>query len=420
MWFETLARFNVRIRGVANYELIKQKKYYSCIAEFLAEKPLECPFVTTTEAPGGRPIVDGWNIPADTFIIFDEAHKGKNRITANSKFLLSSREIIALTGPRLFVLSATIVDTIESFWVLARLMQLVPLGGHAYKAWLRGLAVQYPTKSQLEALHAVIYPAYGSRMQISVINAQHAGTFQPNLVRAECFPISPAAELDVVNAYQEINTAIQRLKNKQQNETCILTIILRARQRIELIKVPTIAQQAIHYLSTGHAVVIFVNFNETTAELFKPLDAFVQSEYKSFITFVVGGQSPSDRDYNTTAFRDGRSLLMIANIQSGGTGISFHHTDERARPRASIISPPWSGIALKQALGRIHRAGALSAATQIIVYCRGCVSPAGDKNTNNTSFGGVGVEEMIAKKVNEKLNTIGWINDGTNDDVVII
>ncbi len=67
-------------------------------------------------------------------------------------------------------------------------------------------------------------------------------------------------------------------------------------------------------------------------------------------------------------------------------------------PRVSLISPTFSAQDLKQALGRIHRAGAKSPAIQKIIFCAGTV------------------EEKVAKKVAMKIKNIDTINDG---DIVL-
>ena len=59
----------------------------------------------------------------------------------------------------------------------------------------------------------------------------------------------------------------------------------------------------------------------------------------------------------------------------------------------SIISPTWSGQDIKQALGRIHRAGSKSPAIQKIIFCaKTC-------------------EEQVSKTVKSKLINISAIND---------
>ena len=142
---------------------------------------------------------------------------------------------------------------------------------------------------------------------------------------------------------------------------------------------------------------------------------------------------------------------MIANIRAGGVGISLHDTIGNFG-RVSLISPTWSSIELKQALGRIDRAGARTPCIQRIVYCKGRVSPVGpkipddamivgprgivraadnpelkqqmeEKLGNDTTYiskegkGRIGVEEYMAEAVNRKLRTIEWLNNGDDDDL---
>ena len=93
------------------------------------------------------------------------------------------------------------------------------------------------------------------------------------------------------------------------------------------------------------------------------------------------------------AFQADETKVMLCQIQSGGVGVSLH--DERGeRPRSSLICPTYSAIDLKQALGRIHRAGAKSKSVQRIIF-------AADS-----------IEEAVMKKVKAKLHNIETLNDG--------
>jgi hypothetical protein len=95
------------------------------------------------------------------------------------------------------------------------------------------------------------------------------------------------------------------------------------------------------------------------------------------------------------SFQNNSKKIIICTIAAGGVGISLHDI-HGGHPRMSIISPPWSGILLTQALGRIHRAGSKSPALQRIVYCS-CT-----------------YEEKVAALIEEKVANISGIND---DDV---
>lgn len=422
-WFIVAAEYEVEIIGISNYEAIKQGKYYETLDMYRKDIRVECPYIAVLK-DGGDVDFD-WDLPDDVLICVDEAHKGKNGITINSKLLESCKKFIMhppQAGPKILLLSATLTDKVECFRIFAYLVGLSQYGKHAYRVWLKSLARLHPGCSQIEAIHHVLYPKFGNRISIRDLKASEdlhvKNLFKNNDVLAETYPISPEAEQDITNAYQEIDEAILALKTKQRGETCPLTIILRARQRIELLKIPTISMLAMEYLLNEKHVAIFVNFNETIDQLFQLLDEFVQKEFPGhFIAFIRGGQTPEDRAYNIRAFQEGRALCIICNIVAGGTGLSLHGEE-----RVALISPTWSGVALKQVLGRVFRAGG-GDCIQRIIYCRGKVSPAGpERNQNDSTFNGergrVGVEELICESVNKKLRTIEFLNEGDIEELV--
>jgi hypothetical protein len=97
-------------------------------------------------------------------------------------------------------------------------------------------------------------------------------------------------------------------------------------------------------------------------------------------------------------FQDDSHHIMLCQIQSGGVGVSLHDTHGK-RPRSSLICPTYSAIDLKQALGRIHRAGAKSKAVQRIIF-------AADS-----------IEETVMRRVKAKLKNIETLNDGDMETI---
>lgn len=422
-WYKTLADFGARVLGVVNYESVKNGKYYASAEAFRDDKRVVCPYVRVVK--DGRETDFEWDLPEDAVVVFDEAHKGKNHITINSQLLVSTKNV--RDGVKLLILSATITDNIECFRVAAYLLGLSQYGKHAYRVWLRQIAQRHPGVTTEEAIHLVMYPEYGSRMRIRDLKASEdefvRGLFKGNNVSAMCFDMSPTVEKEIADTHAHIEEVLEAIKNKQRVETCILTVLLRARQRLEMLRVPTLILLAMEHLLNGNSVVIFVNFTETITSLFQSLDKFVQDEFGSFITFIHKDQSAEERQYQVDSFQADRSRLMIASIRAGGQSIDMHDTHGNY-PRVSIISPTWSSIDLKQSLGRIYRANARTNATQIIVYCKGKMSPAGPEGSvNDGTFGAEGkrvsVEELIAASVNKKLKTIEWLNNGEDQDDVL-
>ena len=93
------------------------------------------------------------------------------------------------------------------------------------------------------------------------------------------------------------------------------------------------------------------------------------------------------------AFQNNKYKVIIAIIQAGGVGISLHDI-HGYHPRLSLISPTWTGYDIKQALGRIHRAGAKTPALQRLIFCA------------NT------YEDKINDIIKRKLRNIDAINNG--------
>jgi superfamily II DNA or RNA helicase len=427
-WFDVCEIHGTNVLGIANYETAKNGKYYTSVEDFQAEHRVLCPYMQVIKDEHGTHFE--WDLPDNTLVILDEAHKGKNNITMTSKFITSLGPLLTDGKIKLLILSATITDSIDCFQAPAYLLGLSTYGKHAYRAWLRNLRLRSPGKTDVELIHSAVYPNYGSRMRIRDLLASEneiiRNLFKHNDILAKTYDMTPEVEKEITDAYEAIDAAIVALKTKQQGEECPLTIILRARQRIEMLKIPTFIMEAMEYLLNGHAVIIFVNFTNTIQTLFEALDPFVQDECGSFVTFIQGGQSAIDRKYNRVSFQNDRSRLIIANVKAGGVGLSLHDLHGNFS-RVSLISPPWSSIELKQVLGRPYRAGARSNCIQRIIYCKGKVSTSGeDGSGNDTTFksnngnGKIGVEELIAEAQNKKLRTIEWINNGDDDELHLL
>ena len=138
-------------------------------------------------------------------------------------------------------------------------------------------------------------------------------------------------------------------------------------------------------LAEEKSVVVFLNFRESVNRLWDMLSPMSPS-------IIIGDQLEEEREMNRKAFQENRAKVCICTFGAGGLGLDLH--DLNGRPRISIINPTWSAVQLVQALGRIHRAGALSPAIQKLVYAAGTV------------------EEDVAKRVEASLNNLSLLQDG--------
>lgn len=319
-----------------------------------------------------------WSKPIvfDQLFIWDEVHKCKGPNSLNGKMLIASRPFYTLMLSATFAsnpldMKATgFVLGLHKYadfwpWCVRNGVKKAPWGAMAY----------FGGKKKLAVIHEQM-ASKASRVRISELGDQ----FPDNEVYAEAYDCG-----DVQGLYEDLQNRLAELeRSKAADKPHPMTEILRARQESELLRVPVITDLAESLLDEGRSVVIFCNFRNT-------LDGFLS--YFKDTSIIWGNQSTDERQSMIDAFQADETKVMLCQIQSGGVGVSLH--DERGeRPRSSLICPTYSAIDLKQALGRIHRAGAKSKAIQRIIF-------AADS-----------IEETVMKKVRAKLHNIETLNDG--------
>lgn len=440
-WYKVLNELNVPIVMVVNYETLKNGKYYKSLSAFKAEERDDCPYITVVreiirDDMTQQPIVSEsgvpktkvtdvqWNIPNDTLVIFDEAHKGKNGLnapipTVNSKMMVwlkphlnKERHVYGL------LLSATITDKLVNLDVVGYMLGLYrPYVKKAYNVWLRSLSLD--NDKVLEKIHEIIFPKMGARMNIRAIKDTGDTSFKENFVNAYAYPIDEESYAQIEEAHEQIATAMEMLRTRMLDDgPHPLVAILRARQKIEMIKVPLFADLAVQwaystpadpqkvdeeFLSKFHigmpllrSVAIFVCFTESIQLITNRL--LERGIPLSMIDHIRGGQNGETRQDIIDRFQSNEFPFIICNIQAGGVGISLH--DLLGVQRSTFIAPTWAVIDLKQSLGRAYRADALTDTLQFIVFAK---NPKSEKP---------GVEEMICKNVSSKLRNIALLNDG--------
>ena len=182
---------------------------------------------------------------------------------------------------------------------------------------------------------------------------------------------------------------MEELKDKKNKDKGnILVAVMRAHQKIELLKIPTFIELVKQFRDEeGKSVVIFVNFTQTLKTLADMLDTRC---------LVYGEQTDNERQRNINDFQENIEKLIICNIKAGAVGISLHDLTGK-HPRISLISPTFNCVDFVQALGRVHRAGGKSKSLQRIIY------------TANT------VEEKICDKLATKLKDLNSLNNGDLD-----
>ena len=364
-WQEWMVKFNQNINYVINYEKLRGGKTdWGWIPKrgFFRWKTLD---------------------PDKMLIIFDEDHRMKGHKSLNSKILISAKAL----GFRILLLGATSCSNPLEMRAMGYALDM-----HSGKDWWNwcqkngckkgrfSLEFRNP-KPVLKRFHKHIYEGYGSRIRIADLPK---GTFPENLI----IPDGYSLDEDIDSIYHNMAAELEALQEKvdQDEDENPLTVQLRARQQIELMKVPTFVELAHDAYAEGSSVAIFVNFKAT-------LEAIAQRiSDLCMVSIIEGGQADDVREVHINRFQRDEARIIICMIQAGGVGISLHDTHGN-HPRVSLISPGFSAIELRQTLGRIHRAGSKSPAIQKIIFAAGSI------------------EMRVCAAVKKKLNHLDLIND---------
>jgi len=358
-WKKVLNIFNIKDLEVSNYEKLLSNNSYNIYYKKIYN---DDNIIVNYE----------WFFPDNSIIIFDEIHRCKNTNSQHYKLMASIKPYLNKT--KCILISATIADKVKYFASIGYLLDFYN-DVSRYKYWLKNKVIPNNDINCAKYLNSLIFPNYGSRIKINDLG----DIFQENKIIIETYDMD---NREIINEiYDDIRSCIDTLDHKESKN--ILNKIITARQKIELLKIPTICSLIDEALMNNLSVVVFLNFNESILKL-----------AKIFNTESIIYENISDKKRNLIIdnFQNNITNLIILNIKSGGVGISLHdvHGDHR---RMSIISPTWSGQDTIQVLGRIHRANSKSSALQKFIFCKGTI------------------EEYIAKKLEEKLDNISLIND---------
>ena len=358
MWESVLRGFGVSPTGVVNYEKLRTGS---------------TPFGKWER---GRRFI--WEVPQNALLIFDEAHRCKGKDSQNAKMLRDAR------GIPMMLLSATMADNPMQLRAVAHVTGLSDWNG--FWGWLLrngcrkgrfGMEFIKSRTDVLNHLHAELFSKRGSRIRIADLGDQ----FPETQIVAEALDFGDGVD----KIYNEMAEELDQLEAVAKNDkpAMQLTVTLRARQKAELCKVPGIVSMANDFLDEGRSVVVFTNFKAS-------LEAIAAKLKTSCL--IHGDQTPDERRQSIEAFQSNASRVIVVNTQAGGVSVSLHDTTQ-SHPRVALVCPTYSASDLRQALGRVHRAG-------------------GSKSLQRILFAAGSIEEKICARVNAKLSRLDLLNDG--------
>jgi vacuolar-type H+-ATPase subunit E/Vma4 len=365
-------KMNHKLVGIINYELLRVGRKDSNIASYVKRRDTRRnEFV--------------WKIPKSTLIIWDESQKLKGANTKNSETCMAALK----QGYKMLFCSATNATNPLELKTVGTAIKLFE-NNKQYYTWLYNHGVtkgrfglQFDgNKEVLKKLHTDIFEHRGVRLSRDTIP-----NFPESQIIAECYDMEEETKNKINKIYSEMESEINKLKkrikeNKKENQ---LTAILRARQKVELLKVPLFVEMIEEGIENGMSIVVFLNFTETIDALSERLNTkcIVNGDPK-YIKF---------RQQNIDDFQSDKQRVILINIQAGSSGLSLHDLNGNY-PRMSIISPSYSAVLMRQSTGRIWRDSAKSKSIQKIIFASGTV------------------EEKVCESVKQKLENMDTLNDG--------
>jgi hypothetical protein len=231
-------------------------------------------------------------------------------------------------------------------------------------------------------LHARIFPEKAIRIPVTGMGDYYKGF----LLTCPLIDVPSPDEVDLLTA--EINTALQeleqRIEERGASEEHPMTRLLRARQRLDLLKLPAKMELADDLYEQGHTVLLFENFSETVEQL--------RARYPD-AGVIVGDTPQEERDRIMAAVQSDQMRRVILNMQAGGESISLHNLTGK-HPRATILPHQYSAKLFRQAVFRTARSGATEKALVLLPVVAGTV------------------EEDIKKSVERKSLCLDTLNDG--------
>lgn len=339
------------------------------------------------DTPGKRGDVFVFDyLPPKSILVYDECQKAKAPDTKTGQLLRDA----AAAGHKILCLSATAAKDPTEMRNLGAALGLhdgTRKGWEAFclangcKAGSHGLKFDTRNRRLLERLHRQIFPLKGNRIRVADLP-----DFPETQILAETLTCNTSF---IRAAYEEMDRNLAKLESesglsRSEKAAKSLAEITKARKAAEEGKLDLFAELAKEAIEEGRSVVIFLNFRDHVKKL---------SETLKTDCLIWGQQTPEERQNNVDAFNADKKRVCIVSLQAGGAGLSLHDLNGN-HPRMALISPSYSAVDLKQALGRCHRAGAKTKSFQRIIFAASTI------------------EEEVCASIREKLMNIETINDG--------
>ena len=278
-------------------------------------------------------------------IILDEAHYIKNRKAKRTKSVFALSHI-----PRKILLTGTPMTNFPAdLWSLLAFLQVLPPEYRSYYAFTARYAGGH-------------YEYYGKRKVWVAKGATNTLELQDRLKHFTLRRLKSEVLTELPKRTREtLHWHIESSRYKKAQADFIAWYLEQsgkdltdnpARYMVELNKLRQIAEEekadiAIDFLASyenaSHPIVVFANHTDT-------LDTLKQAYPHAEV--IEGGQTMLGRDRAVSAWKQGNTPFLFANIAAGGQGLNLQHADT-----VLFLGYPWTPSAFSQAEDRIYRIG---------------------------------------------------------------
>jgi superfamily II DNA or RNA helicase len=341
------------------------------------------------------------NEPMETIVVIDECHKCKALESLNSTLHLSLKK----QGYKILNMSASCATSVLEMKSLGYVMGLhkfdnvndykrhycVPMGAE-WTGSFGGLIYDPASEKCREGMRLIHEDLFHNKGVARKLTREEMGAYFPETqLNADALDMGSNTS-KIQHVYDQMERELAMLDDKTMNYSQhVFAIMMAARRKAELLKVPTIVNMIEDYVTEGMSVVCFLNFSETIDSIYNRL-----SKKKRFIDkigFIRGKQSAKQRQQDIDDFQADKKIVMLNNIGAGGVGVSLHDLNG-VRARASIISPNFSAVQLCQAFGRVWRLGGKTKSIQHVIFAADTI------------------EEKACNRVRARLDNLNILNDG--------
>jgi superfamily II DNA or RNA helicase len=321
---------------------------------------------------GKREKIFQWNVPSDADVIVDEIHSCSSMTSQNSILLRSAVE----QGVKLMGLSGTAADDPRRMRAIGYMLGLhsdydfwgwMSLYGATEESWTFGLKPAYlETRKGREELERKRREAM-AKIHQQLIKAGRMVRLRtsdiPGFPKSSVHPMAvDFNSKEMASILEEMKFELAELKRKGTGRSQ-LEIMMRARQRSELLMVPTLAEMISDAIEEGNSVAMFLNFTATIRAL---------GERLKTNCFYTGEESVAERQHNHARYMADKERAILINSAAGSESIGFQ--DEHGNyPRLGIVVPDFRAVMLNQILGRLPRDGAKTPSTYWLIFPRGTV-----------------------------------------------